>query len=147
MMTYHFKIEKDNYGEFRNIECNSIFSKTNQGGSKRCASRKWLIKNANEDNFPVCLYFKILEKCPQGATTDRFFLTENPNWENACWYKNCPIGINKLSSWTKESAKKISLDIVNKKFTPVMNTNIFVYLYIFFLARVHPRQVGCAELS
>ena len=108
-----FQTWKDNYAEFTDLS-NIIpfFRKRVKEAPNGCASRKWLIKNVNEDNFPVCLYFKILEKRPQSATTDRFFLTENPNWENAYWYKNCPIGINKLSSWTKESAKKISLDIV-----------------------------------
>ncbi|XP_074031508.1 uncharacterized protein [Leptinotarsa decemlineata] len=38
----YFHIEKDNNGSPTNrIECNPIFSKTCQGGSKNCASSKW----------------------------------------------------------------------------------------------------------
>ena len=45
--------------------------------------------------------------------TDRLFLTPNPNWnksETSAWYKDCPVGKNQISTWTKEAAEKIGID-------------------------------------
>lgn len=117
--THYFKMEMDNYGNSTNrIEYNPIFTKTNQGGSKRCSDSKWLIPNSDTNICPVRLYHKILEKRPKRITNDRFFLAPNPQWQltkSLGWFKNTPIGINTISTWTKETAQKVGLDTTNKK--------------------------------
>lgn len=119
---HYFKEEKFNNGELTGrIEYNTVFSKTCQGGSKKCCDSKWLIKNReNPDICPVRLFYKILSHRPNHISTDRFFLTPNPFWRNDTskgWYKNVPLGINEILKWTKISAEKIGLDVKNKKIT------------------------------
>lgn len=101
------------------IEYNSIFSKTAQGGSKKCSESKWLTMNkADPDICPVRLFNKMIEKRPKHINTDRLFLTVNPFWQtenSKGWFKNMPIGKNEMSKWTKSSASKIGLDVKEKK--------------------------------
>lgn len=120
-MLHFFKEETDNKGCLTNrIAYNPIFSKTRQGGDKNCADTKWLTQNLkNPEMCPVRLYRKLISK--RGIiTNDRLFLTVNGKWNkynNNNWYKNCPIGINTLSKWTKLSAEKIGLDTKKVKIT------------------------------
>lgn len=126
--TYHFQIETSNRGTpTGRIIYNPIFSKTNQGGNKICAENKWLVENSiNEFFCPVRLYKKLMEKRPKTITTERLFLTPNRNWQSSVWYKNIPIGLNNLSSWTKKTAEKIGLDTLSKKFTNHSNRSTAV---------------------
>lgn len=116
---HFFQKEFNNMGEFTGrIEYNSIFSKTTQGGSKSLASSKWLVRNlSNEDLCPVRLFLKLMEKRGPNILSDRLFLTVHPNWKNGSWFKNCPLGINIVSKWTKMSAEKIGIDTKKHKIT------------------------------
>lgn len=119
---YYFKEEKDQDGTpTGRIEYNTIFSKTAQGGSKKLTDSKWLTKNDTDESIcPVQLFNLLLKKRNENITTDRLFLTPNRFWKtihSKGWYKNVPLGINTISSWTKNSAAKIGLDIINNKIT------------------------------
>lgn len=53
-------------------------------------------------------------------TTDRLFLTVNPSWKNnnsKGFFKNCPVGRNEISKWTKEAAELIGVDTKKIKVT------------------------------
>lgn len=117
----HFAKEIDHQGNFTaRIEYNPVFTKTTQGGSKKLADSKWLIRNeSNLNECPVRLFEKYIEK-RGNLQVDRLFVTPNPNWNEQFskgWYKNCPIGKNTLTSWLKESASKIGIDIKKTKVT------------------------------
>lgn len=100
------------------MEYNPIFSRTSQGGDKKLSNSKWLVANTiDADLCPVRLYRKLISKRGQNITTQRLFLTVNPNWKMGNWYKNCPIGKNTLSNWTKQAAQKIGLDTEKEKIT------------------------------
>lgn len=103
------------------MEYNPVFTKTTQGGAKKCAESKWLAPNeVNPNVCPVRLFKKIKSKRGPNITTDRMFLTCNPSWNNSessYWYKNMPIGRNEISKWTKEAAAKIGLDTKHCKIT------------------------------
>lgn len=116
---HFFKKELDSEGKFmERIEYNTIFSKTNQGGSKQLSTSKWLVKNNQKPEFcPVRLLLMLLSKRGKNITTDRLFITPNPNWQKGPWFKNSPLGVNNLSKWTKTSAEKIGLDTKNNKIT------------------------------
>lgn len=118
---HYFQKELDLKGDFSGrVEYNPIFSKTSQGGSKALTNSKWLVKNkTNERVCPVRLYLKLMEKraTNPSLTTERLFLTVNPNWEKGVWYKNMPLGINSISKWTNLSAEKIGLDTKKCKIT------------------------------
>lgn len=116
---HYFKEEINIMGNFTGrIQYNPIFTKTTQGGSKSCASSKWLVGNKINTNFcPVRLFKKLLTKRPHQITTDRLFLTPNPNWHKGPWFKNIPLGINSLAKWTKISAEKTGLDTKRNKIT------------------------------
>lgn len=114
----YFKAEYDNYGQpTRRIEYNTIFSKTAQGGEKHTAESKWLTPNKNcEDQCPVRLLKKMLSKRTPNIKTNRLFLTPNPDWQKTkIWYKNCPVGLNQLSKWTRSAAESIGLDTKKQK--------------------------------
>lgn len=117
---YYFREEKSNNGDLTGrIEYNTVFSKTCQGGSKRCCDSKWLIRNTENPNIcPVRLFYKILSHRLNHISTERFFLTPNPFWKNNAskgWYKNVPIGINEILKWTIISAEKIGLNTKIKR--------------------------------
>lgn len=117
----HFRKEIDHKGEFTGrIEYNPVFTKTTQGGSRKLADSKWLVRNTkNLDECPVRLFEKFMEKRGD-LTVDRLFLTPNPNWnENFSkgWYKNSPVGKNTIAFWLKESASKIGIDVKKIKVT------------------------------
>lgn len=118
---YHFKEETGHDGKYTNrIEYNPIFSKTTQGGSKKCMNSKWLTKNENDESVCPVILFRNLIKKRADVTTERLFLTPNPFWnkENSKgWYKNVPLGVNTISQWTKTSAARIGLDVKNNKIT------------------------------
>ncbi|KAJ3655754.1 hypothetical protein Zmor_014869 [Zophobas morio] len=120
-LLHYFKIEKNNKGEETGrIECNSVFSKTTQGVAKPLANSKWLIANKDDLNIcPVRLFKKLSSKRTTNITTERFFLTPNPQWQNdnSPWYKNCPVGKNEIGKWTKLAAEKIGLDVCNINIT------------------------------
>lgn len=121
-LIHHFREEKKNDGESAGrIQYNPIFTKTTQGGDKKCADSKWLTENREfSDKCPVRLFRKLQEKRNRKTKTDRLFLTPNPNWKNAKsigWYKDAPIGENMVAKWVKESATKAGLDVDNKKIT------------------------------
>ncbi|KAJ3661865.1 hypothetical protein Zmor_006244 [Zophobas morio] len=120
-LLHYFKIEKNNKGEETGrIEYNSVFSKTTQGGAKPLANSKWLIANKDDLNIcPVRLFKKLSSKRTTNITTERFFLTPNPQWQNdnSPWYKNCPVGKNETGKWTKLAAEKIGLDVCNINIT------------------------------
>lgn len=116
-----FKPEIDNIGnKTGRIEYNSIFSKTAQGGNKKCADSKWLVTNNNNPSLcPVRLFNKYVEK-RRNVSCDRFFLTANPISIAAIskrWYKNVPVGRNTMSTWTHKAAKTAGLDLDRKKIT------------------------------
>lgn len=118
LMTY-FKEEMHNEGDKTGrIEYNPIFTKTTQGGSKPCATSKWLIKNqAAPDLCPVRLYLKYQQKRLE-IKNERLFLTANSFWKcSGKWYKNIPVGKNELGKWTNREAKKAGLDTATKKIT------------------------------
>lgn len=120
-MVYHFKEETGNDGKpTGRIEYNPIFTKTTQGGDKKCASSKWLIINEeNPANCPVRLFEKLISKRGDNVKTDRLFLAVHPKWQCGAdgWYKNSAIGKNLIGKWTNESAKKAGLDTTHKKIT------------------------------
>lgn len=121
-LVHYFKDETNNAGlTTTRIEYNPIFSKTAQGGAKRCADSKWLIPHTeNPDICPVRLLNKLLSKRNASIKTDRLFLTVNIAWDkpySSGWYKNMPIGVNMMSKWMKESAEMIGLDIKKIKIT------------------------------
>lgn len=117
----HYFIEEMDKGySTGRIEYNPVFSKTTQGGSKKLADSKFLIKNvANPEMCPVRLFKKLMEKRSMCLiTTDRLFLTPNLNWKvSNKWYKNSPIGKNTISTWFKQSAAKIGIDTKRTKVT------------------------------
>ena len=80
----YFVEEKDSKGGFTGrIEYNPLFSKTTQGGAKKLADSKWLITNSSKPEVcPVRLFQKLIQKRGDTVTTDRLFLTANPNWKH-----------------------------------------------------------------
>lgn len=117
----HFHKQVDHKGDFTGrIEYNPVFTKTTQGGSKRLADSKYLVRNSkNLDECPIRLFEKFMEK-RGNLEVDRFFVTPTLNWNANCsnkWYKNCPVGKNTISSWLKESACKIGVDVKKVKIT------------------------------
>ena len=118
----YFKKEMLHNGTYTGrLEYNSIFTKTAQGGNKKCMESKWLTVNQiDKDICPVRLFNLLIEKRGNHITSERLFLTVNPYWKNPLskgWYKNMPIGKNELSKWTKDSAEKIGLDVHTNKIT------------------------------
>ncbi|MVN24870.1 DUF3504 domain-containing protein, partial [Staphylococcus aureus] len=116
----YFHIEKDNNGSPTNkIEYNPIFSKTCQGGSKNCASSKWLVQNSDNNACPVRLFIKLLSKRGTNIKTNRLFLRPNRHWKTGSdnWYDNMPLGRNIINGWTKSSAEAIGLDTKQRKIT------------------------------
>ncbi|KAJ9587251.1 hypothetical protein L9F63_019230 [Diploptera punctata] len=99
------------------IAYNPVFSKTCQGGDQKLCDTKWLIPNQeNPRRCPMRLYKLLLEKRTDQIKTDRFFITPNPFYQKSgIWYKNCPVGQNHLSIWTKMCARKSGLDINKHK--------------------------------
>ena len=69
--------------------------------------------------FLFRLFKKLSSKRTTNITTERFFLTPNPQWQNdnSPWYKNCPVGKNEIGKWTKLAAEKIGLDVCNINIT------------------------------
>lgn len=69
----------------------------------------WLAPNStNPVVYPARLYRKLLEKRNNHITTDRLFLTVNPNWNeegSRKWYKNMSIGRNEIGKWIQQPAK------------------------------------------
>lgn len=125
----YFKEEINNNGSFSGrIEYNSIFSKTSQGGDKRLAESKYLTRNQENLQFcPVRLFRKLISKRTANIKTDRFFLTVNNAWKNdSTWFKNMPIGINKISKWTKSSAERAGLNTKLIKITNHSNRSTAV---------------------
>ena len=115
----NFVKEIDHQGHFTGrIEYNPVFTKTTQGGSKKLANSKWLIKNeSNLNECPVRLFDKYMEK-RGNLQVDRLFVTPNPTWNEQFskgWYKNSPVGKNTITAWLKESASKIGIDIKKTK--------------------------------
>ncbi|XP_063903192.1 uncharacterized protein LOC135122731 isoform X1 [Zophobas morio] len=114
-LTYYFKQEFDQSGVFTGrIEYNPTFSRTsNESGSNES---RWLVANRTDPNIcPIRLLLTLLDKRTSYSSinTDRLFLTPNPNWnksETSAWYKDCPVGKNQISTWTKEAAEKIGID-------------------------------------
>lgn len=116
----YFKKEFDNYGQSTGrIEYNPIFSKTSQGGEQRTTDSKWLAPNKEFPNkCPVRLLEKLLSKRTPNITTNRLFLTPNIDWQKTGkWFKNCPIGLNTLSKWTRTAAESIGIDTKKRKIT------------------------------
>ncbi|KAJ8912784.1 hypothetical protein NQ315_002541 [Exocentrus adspersus] len=117
----HFAKETDHQGNFTGkIEYNPVLTKTTQGGSKKLANSKCLIRSkGNLNECPVRLFEKYMEK-RGNLQVDRIFVTPNPNWNEQFskgWYKNCPIGKNTITSGLKESASKLGIDIKKTKVT------------------------------
>lgn len=116
----YFHIEKNNDGSPTNrVEYNPVFSKTCQGGSKNCASSKWLVQNSDSNICPVRLFLKLLSKRGKNIKTHRLFLKPNRHWktENDKWYDNVPLGKNTINGWTKSSAEAVGLDTKGRKIT------------------------------
>ena len=70
-----------------------------------------------------------MDKRGKNITTDRLFLTVNPLWKSAHsvgFFKNCPIGRNQISTWTKSAAQKIGLDTKKIKITNHSNRSTVV---------------------
>lgn len=114
--TTFFKEETDNIGaKTGRIEYNPIFSKTTQGGARKLADSKWLVKNETDHSFcPVRMFLKLQDKRGK-VTNTRLFLTPNPHWKiSGNWFKNSPVGINEISAWTKIQAKKSGLNTTKK---------------------------------
>lgn len=103
------------------MEYNPVFSKTAQGGAKKMCDSKWLVPNTKRPEFcPVRLYYMLISKRSTNIKTDRLFLTPNPTWntpQTLGWFKNIPVGRNKLSKWTKEAAVRTGLNTKDKKIT------------------------------
>lgn len=60
----------------------------------------------------------MLSKRIPNIKTNRLFLTPNPYWKKTgIWYKNCPIGVNHLSKWTRLGAQSIGIDTKKVKIT------------------------------
>lgn len=118
-LLHYFRKEINNAGEETGrLEYNPIFSKTCQGGNKKCTDTKWLTPNIeNPDRCPIRLYNELILQRGQNITTDRLFLTPNPFWTkpNAAWYKNSPVGQNEIGKWLKKSAEKCGLDTKKRK--------------------------------
>lgn len=115
-----FNNEVNIYGEFTGrIEYNTVFSKTTQGGEKHTAASKWLTSNKEcQDKCPVRLLQKMLSKRTPNIKTNRLFLTPNPDWKKTgIWYKNCPMGLNQLSKWTRLGAQSIGINTKKVKIT------------------------------
>ena len=70
----------------------------------------------NTNKCPVRLYKLLVGKRTDKIKTDRFFITPKP-WfkKTGMWYKNCPVGQNKMSKWTKMYAQKAGLDTKRKQ--------------------------------
>lgn len=120
--TTYFQSEIDNNGkETGRIEYNPLFSKTRQGGDNKLCDSKWITPNILEQDIcPVRLFKKFMEKRGTSITVNRLFLAPNPFWQKSSskgWYKNVPIGINKISKWTKCSAQRIGIDVKRVKIT------------------------------
>uniref|UniRef100_A0A6P7G1I6 Uncharacterized protein LOC114333242 n=1 Tax=Diabrotica virgifera virgifera TaxID=50390 RepID=A0A6P7G1I6_DIAVI len=123
-LTDFFRIETNNDGSVTNrVQYNPVFSKTCQGGSRRCTDSKFLIENNDSNVCPVRLFKKLLSKRGPNIKTDRLFLRTNRYWktENDHWYDNMPIGKNMIQNWTKTSAEAIGLKTKEKKLliTPI----------------------------
>ncbi|KAK4879605.1 hypothetical protein RN001_007751 [Aquatica leii] len=91
----YFQEEKECTGKLTGrYEYNTIFSKTCQGGSHRICDSKWLVSNEkNPNHCPVRLLKKMLQKRGRNVTTDRLFLTANPNWcESGCMCQEISCG-------------------------------------------------------
>lgn len=119
-LTDFFKNEVDVYSEpTGRVEYNPIFSKTAQGGEKHTAASKWLTSNKEcQDKCPVRLLQKKLSKRTPNIKTNRLFLTPNQDWKKTgIWYKNCPLGVNQLSKWTRLGAQNIGIDTKKIKIT------------------------------
>ncbi|XP_031341004.1 uncharacterized protein LOC116169118 [Photinus pyralis] len=95
-LVHHFKEELGNDGIYTGrIEYNPVFTKTTQGGERKCANSK-------------------------NIKTDRLFLTVNPNWrdlQGVGWYKDVPVGKNVMGKWMNDSAKRAGLNTTDKKIT------------------------------
>ena len=73
-----------------------------------------MTKNDTQSICPVTLLKLLLEKRNKDITSERHFLIPNTfskNTNSKGWYKNVPLGINTISTWNKNSATKIGLDI------------------------------------
>lgn len=118
-MLHFFKEEVNNLGQKTGrIEYNPVFAKTTQGGSKPCASSKWLVRNKKNPNICPVRLFTILKSKREGIENDRLFLTVNPSWKHGKkWFKNLPVGVNEMSKWTMHQAKQVGLDVSKKKFS------------------------------
>ncbi|KAK9885833.1 hypothetical protein WA026_013704 [Henosepilachna vigintioctopunctata] len=58
----------------------------------------------------------MLSKRTPNIKTNRLFLTPNPDWQKTkIWYKNCPVGLNQLSKWTRLAAESIGHDKKKQK--------------------------------
>lgn len=70
-----------------------------------------------------------MDKRGKNITTDRLFLTPNPMWKkvnSVGFFKNCPIGRNEISKWTKVAAQQIGLDTEHNKITNHSNRSTAV---------------------
>ncbi|XP_057664921.1 uncharacterized protein LOC130899143 isoform X1 [Diorhabda carinulata] len=118
----YFEEEFDNYGNpTGRIAYNPIFSKTAQGGSHRLTEKRWLVQNTTEpDKCPIRLFKMLKEKRGKHITVDRLFLTVNPSWMKETskgFFKNCPVGRNEISKWTRDAAEAIGIDTKRIKVT------------------------------
>ena len=115
-----FKKELNNYGlPTGRLEYNTIFGKTAQGGDKNLVDSKWLTPiKENEDLCPVRLYEKMMFKRTPNIKTNRLFLTPNNNWKTTnVWCKNCPVGVNQISKWTRLGAENVGIDTKKARIT------------------------------
>jgi integrase len=113
---HFFKEETNNSGEKTGrIEYNPIFSKTTQGGGRKLADSKWLVKNERDHRFcPVKTFVNLQEK-RMNITNTRLFLTPNPHWKiSGNWFKKGPVDVNEISAWTKRQAEKSGLNTDKK---------------------------------
>ncbi|KAJ3661683.1 hypothetical protein Zmor_006070 [Zophobas morio] len=72
-------------------------------------------------NCPVRLFRMLNSQRGNHITTDRLFLTVNPEWKNnnsKGYFKNCPVGKNEISKWTKEAQKKIQIILIVQRQSP-----------------------------
>ncbi|KAJ9584896.1 hypothetical protein L9F63_020751 [Diploptera punctata] len=117
-LIHYFQEELDHNGEpTGRIAYNPMFSSTCQGYDQKLCDTKWLIPNqVNPSRCPVRLYKILLQKRTDKIKTDRFFITPNPFYrKSGIWYKNCPVGQNQLSTWTKMYAEKSGLTMKKHK--------------------------------
>ena len=115
----YFKDEINNEGHpTGRIEYNPVFAKTCQGGGAKLTDSKYLTPNLdNPGQCPVQLFKQFFEK-RGNIITQRMFITPNPFWEKTnVWYKNMPVGKNKISKWLKDGAKMSGLDTKKRKIT------------------------------